>query len=374
MRLGVVVWLFAGTLKAQAVPRPKLAASQDSNSAFSYFMYGMSNINQAPLKATQGFYWATRLDPGNADAWYGLWVASILSFPDLTFASYIGGAGSHAKDSVLHAVDSLRDHADYLNPLLHHSLDERIIERIAGGENLNAYIFGNPDFAARLAFARGDFPTAVARYERAIKQFPKETGLRWERGRAFIMMGQYDSALAEMHAWRDSLRARQETHTEVFLEPHEQADYAIGRVEELKGSLDSARREFENALVQDLTYLPAQFALARLALTRHDTTAALRELEQATQVTEADRCYTYGVLLWASRKPGEAAVQFTRAIAADSDYAPPYISLAYLVEASGDDSLAAVLYRNFIARAPKVLAPQLQTARQHLAAIEAKKP
>jgi Tfp pilus assembly protein PilF len=77
--------------------------------------------------------------------------------------------------------------------------------------------------------------------------------------------------------------------------------------------------------------------------------------------------------LWASRRVADAATQFGRAIQADSDYAPPYLSLAYLVEASGDDSAAADLYRQFLARAPQALAPQLSTARQHLAAIEARK-
>jgi tetratricopeptide (TPR) repeat protein len=260
-----------------------------------------------------------------------------------------------------------------LNPLLHQGLFELILRRATGEENLDEYIFGHPGFGGWLAYSRGDFKTAVDRYGRAIKETPNAGGLHWWRGRAFLLVLAYDSALAELRAYREATKSRQEKQTWVFLQPHELADYSIGEVEEIKGDSAKAREEYENALLQDLSYVPAHVALARLAVARHDTASALRELDLATQDADADRCYTYGVLLWASRRAADAATQFGRAIHADSDYAPPYLSLGYLVEASGDDSLAAVLYRGFLVRAPKTLGAQLSTARQHLAGIAARK-
>jgi hypothetical protein len=92
-------------------------------------------------------------------------------------------------------------------------------------------------------------------------------------------------------------------------------------------------------------------------------------MDLATQVPDPAQCYQYGVLLWASRRAADAAVQFRRAIASDSNYAPPYISLAYLTEASGDDSAAIVLYRRFIAGASATMTGPLGTAHQHLNAL-----
>lgn len=373
MKILLACTLVTGMAAAQSVPRPSLGAGHDTNSAVTYYVFGVAQINHDPLKASQGFYWATRINPNLAEAWYGLWAASILSLPDLKFLAYVEGTNSDVKDSIAHQVDSLRDRADYLNPLLHHQLDELILQRLAGGDNLDQYIFGHPDFGAWLAYSRGDFQTAVDRFQRAIRQFPREPGLHWDRAKAFLLGLKYDSALAEMHAYRDAIKARQDKKTWVFLDPHEQSDYAIGRVEELRGNLDQAKQEYEAALIENLGYVPAHVALARLAVARRDTADALKELDLATQTQDADRCYTYGVLLWANRQPREAAAQFTRAIAADSDYAPPYLPLGYLIEASGDDSAAAALYRQFIARASQDLEPQLTTARQHLAAIEARK-
>lgn len=366
MRAFAMVLLAAGTLSAQEGPRPRLRAGQDTNSAAAYYGLGMAKIAQDPVQAARGFYWATRLDPNFAEAWYGLWAASVLSFPDLKFSDYETGARTEAQDSVLHLVDSLRDRADYLNPLVHHGLDELILKRLAGDENLDQFIFGDPVFGGWLAYARGDFATSVDRYARAIKQYPKAPSLHWIRAKAFLMQLAYDSALAEMHLYRDAVKKREETKTWHFLATHEISDYTIGRIEELRGNLDGAREEYQAALMENLSYIPGHVALARLAVARHDTADALREMEQATETPEADRCYTYAVLLWASRRVAEAARHFAQAIAADSDYAPPYLSLAYIEEGSGEDSLAIIHYRRFLAIAPSTLTPQLATARQRL--------
>jgi len=369
--------LVTGTLSAQtAVPRPSLKAGQDTNSAIAYYGYALSILARDPVKATQGFYWATRLNPELPEPWYGLWAASVLSLPDLKLNEYQAGARTWEQDSVLHAVDSLRDRADYLNPLLHHGLDELVLKRWAvliGADDLEQYIFGNPAFGGWLAYSRGEFQAAEERLARAIKQNPKWVGLHLDRGRAFLLQLAYDSALAEMRTFRSAIQTRQEKRTSLFMASHEMTDYSIGRIEELKGDLDKARQEYDTALIENLGFVPAHTALGRLAVTRHDTTDALREFEQATQTPDPLLDYTYGILLWASRRAPEAAAHFSRAIAADSDYSPPYLTLAYIEEGSGEDSLAVVHYQAFIARAPATLVPQLATAHQHLDALLAKK-
>ena len=127
-RFGILL-LVTGTLSAQAVPRPPLKTGQDTNSAIAYYSYALPLLERDPVKAAQGFYWATRLNPDLPEPWYGLWAASVLSLPDLKFNEYEVGARTEAQDSALHAVDSLVNRADYLNPLLHHGLDELVLRR-----------------------------------------------------------------------------------------------------------------------------------------------------------------------------------------------------------------------------------------------------
>jgi tetratricopeptide (TPR) repeat protein len=176
-----------------------------------------------------------------------------------------------------------------------------------------------------------------------------------------------------MRTYRTAIQSREGQKTSHFMASHEMTDYSIGRIEELKGDLEKARQEYDTALIENLGFVPAHVALGRLAVARHDTAEALKEFDQATQTLDPLLDYTYGILLWASRRAPEAATHFSRAIAADPDYSPPYLSLAYIEEGSGEDSLAVVHYQGFIARAAAALVPQLATAHQHLDALLATK-
>lgn len=376
MRASLGLLLLAGALSAQAVPRVPLRPGVDTNDARSYYGEGLSSLRDDPVRADRAFYWATRIDPALAEAWYGRWVAKVLSLPALSLVNYVGGTRVWAHDSALHVVDSLKIRAEALNPLIHEGLDVLILQRAVknlGGEDLDQYVFGNPGLAGWLYYTRGDYTRSIDSYAHAIRMFPKDAYLHWQRGRAFLLRLRYDSALAEMRLYRGSLTKEHEKSRGMFWASNEETDLAIGRAAELSGDLATARQEYDTALIENLGYAPAHVALARLAVARGDTTEALREYDLGTQVPDAPTCYAYGVLLWASRRPADAVTHFQRAIAADSDFAPPYLPLAYIEEGSGDDSLATLHYSLFILKASSTLTQQLATARQHLDALEAKK-
>jgi len=365
-------------------PRPHLDAGRDSNSAAAYYDYGMSLLKSDPVKAEQAMIWATRLDPAHADAWYGRWVAHVLSLPAAALESYLDVTTkkSPGQDSARRAIDALRVKAEGLNPLLREASDRLFIERWIRDQmppgvdvtDVNLDTFGRPDLGGWLAMSDGDFRVAERDYEAAIKEYPHAYGLHFDRARAFVLQLALDSALREVRIYRDSARNGNETKRWWYIRTNEMTDYTIGRLEELKGNLPAARQEYDTALIENLGFVPAHVALARLAVAGYDTAEALREYEAAAQVPDPPICYLYGILLWAHHQGADAVLQFRRAIAADSDYVPPYLPLAILEEGGGEDSVAALLYRRFIGGSPKTFAPQVAIAQHRLDALLARGP
>ena len=99
MRASLGLLLLAGALSAQAVPRVPLRPGVDTNDARSYYGEGLSSLRDDPVRADRAFYWATRIDPALAEAWYGRWVAKVLSLPALSLVNYVGGTRVWAHDS-----------------------------------------------------------------------------------------------------------------------------------------------------------------------------------------------------------------------------------------------------------------------------------
>jgi len=59
--------------------RPKMPAGVDTNSAQVYYDYGLAKLNRDPEEAANSFYWAARINPLLADAYYGRRCALLLS-------------------------------------------------------------------------------------------------------------------------------------------------------------------------------------------------------------------------------------------------------------------------------------------------------
>src|SRR5260370_9990844 len=65
---------------AQKEPRrPKLPAGADTNNAFAYYDFALALLKEDPEKSADALYWAARINPTWADAFYARRVALLLS-------------------------------------------------------------------------------------------------------------------------------------------------------------------------------------------------------------------------------------------------------------------------------------------------------
>lgn len=357
-----------------APERPTMEATRDSNSGAAYYYYGLSQLQSNPSRAADAFYWATRLEPGMAEPWYGRWAALLLEQPTHTLGAYLTGESFIAKSPQFQRIDSLRYQALIREPLLYWRLDAVLLDqwlsKVTQGEVTVSQLssdFG-PEMAAWWAYGRGRFVEALKQYAIAVARHPKWYGLRAQRARAFLPILQYDSAAAAYTELLALERSAEEERLVHVYESKEVIHYTIGRIHEQQGDLPGARDAYGRALVENLAFYPAHVALARVALRAGDTTAAVREYDQAQELHSEDPGmeYDYGVRLFVLKRYDEAAQQLQRAVDHDPDYAKPYLPLAYLRENEGQDSVAIAYYRRFIAIAPASLAPQVQQARQRL--------
>lgn len=364
-------------LQTEAVtpPRPALGAAQDTNDANAYYRFGVSQLPGYPRRASDAFFWATRLNPALAEAWYGRWAAQSLEQdapPHGWYGRVIVWLPSPGEDPALRQIDSLRTKALLRNPLLHLRLDAMVIKAWATRAGIGEEaLYDSEDKALRawMEYSEGHFQNAERLYALAIRERPGYYELRLERAHAFLLHLQFDSALREMQVYLDAGRRDPGELAVRAAEMRQLTEFTIGGIEEAKGDLPAARAMYTQMVSASGAFPPAHAALARIALAQGDTAVALQEYQLATLQPDPPTCYDFGVLLLRRNQGAEAAVQLRRAIAADSDYVPPYLTLAYLEETGGSDSLAAEFYRRFIARAPRTLGPQIAAARRLLAAL-----
>lgn len=351
------------------VPRPKSAVA-DTNDAQAYFDFGASVFEQDPRASAAAFYWAARINPGMADALYGRRVALLMSDQSLR-KTFIEG-GRRARDSKqLRALDSLYLRALNLNPLLYRRLDRRmltahIIEetereaRRSGSDvtrseidfAVNAWLRdAGSEFRGWLAYSDGRFDQALSYYASAEKSSKFKAGIRVERARIFGMIGQLDSAVAQLRLALTEMRSRDTKDLVYFYDSKALFEHTIATLLEQKQDLDGAREAYGKAMQEDLAFYPAHQRLGMLALGAHDTATALSELDLAVQIAgdEPFLRYVYGWALAAAGKFPEAKEQLTKAVELERYFALPQVSLGQVYERLGDGKNAQAAYKAFLA-------------------------
>jgi len=367
-----------GSLRAQRpgpeFPRPKGAVA-DTNDAQAYFDYGVRFFETDPNAAAAAFYWAARLNPGSADAWYAR-RAALLMVDDGLRRTFINGGRPARESKKLRALDSLYLRALNLNPLVYRRLDKRLLaahiaeemmraarqggaSEITRGEvdfmieswlTLNR---GRPEFRAWVAYGEGRFDHALGLYASAEKSTKFKAGFRIERGRIFGMTGQVDSALAQFQLALTEMRSRDTKDLVFFYDSKALFEHTIGTLLEQQSDFAGAREAYGRALQEDLAFYPAHQRLGMLALGMHDTTTALSELDLAVQIAgdEPVLRYTYGWALAAARKYREASEQLKQAITLEPYFALPHVTLGQVYEQLGDGKNAQAAYTAYLARA-----------------------
>jgi tetratricopeptide (TPR) repeat protein len=193
--------------KPKEPKRPKMDSGRDTNAAGAYYWWGLGAMRTNPRAAQDAFYWASRLDPAWADPLYAQRIAYHLS--DLPrFWKYLNGTKYVLKAAETKRIDSLMYKAMLRDPFFFRRHDKMLIDRLIQEltDGYGGLMGGSPSFLAWVAYSETRFPEAVQRYAEAIKKEPEDYDLHADRARAFYLMGQFDSTVAEMNRALEGFR------------------------------------------------------------------------------------------------------------------------------------------------------------------------
>ena len=358
--------LTATAAAAQKVPkRPELFAGADTNSWFTYYQAGLSNLRRRPDLAADDFYWAERLNPGAPEPLYAGWVAYWKRRPD-RFWDYIAGKRFVVESKEVQHIDSLRLKALQRNPMMYQGLWIELFED-QGPLNMSL----DPAMQGIVAYAHGNPMKAAERLGEAVKSKDNRS-FRYDRALALYQIAQYDTAANELQILLDEMKKREEKKLVRMYESKQMYEYAIGILMLAKGDTTAAREALGKALTEDLAFAPAHVALAHLAAATGDTATAVQELSQAVELDSTDVIahYELGVSLMMQNKTEDAKVHLRKAIALEPYFAQPYFPLAYILEFDENNKEAAEMYLAYAARATRAEEQRANTARAHAAELQ----
>jgi tetratricopeptide (TPR) repeat protein len=358
--------------RAREPRRPRLDAAADTNSAAAYYSHGVRVMESRPGEAADAFYWATRIEPGMADAWYARRIAFFMARPE-RFGGYMDGNRRIVESREVRAVDSLHLRALTLNPFLRTKFDKDLFDhymhwsirrdnprdRIDPAEMkfwLDSWLRdGGPATRGWMAYAEGRFPDALDNYAAALRSSRDKSPIHANRARIFLLVGRPDSALTEMGRAVERMRERDAKDMVYLYESKALYEHSTGIILEQQGRPDQAREAYGRALQEDLSYYPAHVALATLAFASADTATALAELDLAVQIRgdDAGVRYAYAQALALSGRFPEAEEHLRSAVASEPWYAPPYALLGGVLEKAGKGSEAREAYATFLARSAR---------------------
>jgi tetratricopeptide (TPR) repeat protein len=325
-------------------------------------------LNSRPAEAADAFYWATRLEPGWAEAWYARRVAMLMARPGLV-KIHLKKTRSERDTRALRETDSLYLRALALNPFVKPQFDPRALQshlrelaprelRETGEADLVASLAVSstgPEMQGWTAFANEGYQRALAAYAEALPASGNRAGIHADRARIFFLTDRPDSALAEM---RNALARTGEQGTSGLLfrlDSRTLLEHSMGVILERLGDLEGAREAYGRALREDPSYYAAHGALASLAVSAGDSATALREMELAVSAGRDDAVLRYGYaqrLAFAGRW-AEAEAQLRETVRIEPFYAPPYALLGGVLEKQGLASPALEQYLAFLEHASR---------------------
>ena len=345
--------------------RPRLPDGEDRNDPWAYYRLANSSLRRDPDKAADAFFWAARLNPTWAEAYYGRRVALLLRDRPKLVRYYEGDEGVIRETQ---GIDSLYLYALTLNPFLGPQLDHLILDAMIqeysrqaanrSGESpsdiayqIEAYLRQSPRWRAILAYRDGKNINALSLYAQAIPRSKDKGGIIAERGRLFFQMGQYDSAFANVTEALAELRKADKKDLVFLYESKALMESRIAMIEQVKGNKAAATEAFGRALQEDLSYFPAHVNLAYLALEAGDAETVVSEMNLAVDIRPDDPGirYRYGYALGTVSKLEEAEVQLKKAVELDPDYAAPHFTLGEVYQAGGRKPEAIKAYETFLA-------------------------
>ncbi|MBI3790430.1 MAG: hypothetical protein HY275_06085 [Gemmatimonadetes bacterium] len=366
-----------GKGKVTEPKRPKVEADMDTNDAQAYLLVGAHQIDDRPAVARDAYWWAVRLDPGSAQAWYGLYMATIFADDGLV-RMQIRGADNARDRAEERRLDSLDLRVELLNPFMRRNLESRLVAHIASVLRVSPQLLTDDlqrrsdVWFGRISLWDGNLPLALDGFARALRTAKQKAGIHATRGLIFQQMGNVDSSMASFKLAVTEARKIEDTALVRFYQPKARYLYQMGWLLESLEKPAEAKEMYGQALVEDLSFYPAHQRIALLALAAGDTTTALAEFDLAVQAGPQDVVLRlqYAYALAATRKLAEASQQVQLVINQEPWYADPYLMLARLYDATDMGDLALVNYRTFLDRSPNTDL-QRAFATERLAALSA---
>lgn len=377
VRLALLSMVAAGATRAQArvpaaaPPRPALTPSADTNDAGAYYTYGSILMSKDPGAAYDGFYWASRLEPSMAEAYYARAMAINLAWIALVIDKIEVDPGYELTPPQELALrfDTLMIKALTSDPFFDRRFDLLLFPRrvrAAIGRSRDPY------FQGYYAYAMHEFGAAADAWAKALRKDPNNISLHIQRAQALYHANERDSAYAELALVADTIEARQQQKLSREYESKEMLRYAMGIIRVEQKRFDAARELFGQALSENLALYMAHVRLAGVDLVVADTAGALNEFALAVQIAGTDPVLRlqYARLLHAVARDEEAVAQLGVAIELDPYYTAPYELLGQVHDAHGRTAEATRAYREFVRRAAK-RDPSLPRVRHRLAALQA---
>jgi tetratricopeptide (TPR) repeat protein len=379
----------------QTPRRPALGAAADSNDARAYMQFAAQRVRDRPLEAADAFWWAYQLDPSSGDALYGRHAALLMSVPT-RLVSYWNADRRTVRSREVQAIDSLYFRALTMNPFLYREYEHDVfslflrtwarqeIDREEGGHRVSESVInqwindlmfnGTAYMKAREAYSERRFPEALRLLDEAHREARSRSRpwLRAERARLLAHTGNNPGALADFTQALADIRTLDERELVFLYESKALLEHGLGMLHERMGNADAAREAYGRALTEDLSFYPAHARLGLLAMAAGDTTAAVSEMDLASQTAGADPyvLYLYGAMLAQLGRLDEAAPQLVRARQAAPFYADPWFALGMVYDAQGNTAGAREAYQGFMARAARAHRRRA-AAEQRLAALAA---
>jgi Tfp pilus assembly protein PilF len=332
--------------------RPALAdTTADPNDPVAYLRLGDSVHEVLPGLADRAFYWATRLDPTFANAYFARWKLLRREFPWREMPDGSIRRVSALPATLAAATDSLFDIATTYSPFLDGTMD--VPSWIVNMDERKAS--RDPATAGMRSYGRGDFRAATKAWATALAKDPRKLMLHISRAHAWVKLDETDSAIADLNELaqrlermeRDSLLGAYFSKATIY--------YSIGMLYAGKHRLAEARTAYEQALAENLGFYMAHMRLAAAAAQLGDTTTALSEVQTALLIRGDDPLLLlyYGTLLLNTNQIADAERQFRAALNLDSEWPMPRAMLGTAAEARHDTAAAIADYRDFLSRAAR---------------------
>jgi tetratricopeptide (TPR) repeat protein len=389
--LVLAAWSVVDAQRTEVVrTRPTLPSTADTNDAEAYYRLGHEMVARKPGVAADAFYWATRLNPYGAHAFYGRYASLLLEDPRF-LTRYLADDERLAESPERKRIDSLFMRALMLDPFLYRKYEHLVIrEAFRHTVARSPDVVGVPQrptldrafarwversppaFRALVAYCEGRFADALRDYAASLPASREKAWVLSERGRIFYMIGDHDSALAELGKALEELRKRDSKDLVVTYASKALLEYTVGKIHERLGAVDEAREAYGRALQEDLAFHPAHVGLGILALQQGDTATALSELSVAVELRDGEPMLRlfYGYLLARLGRYAEAETQLTRAIELEPFYARSYQLLGDVYEAQQRLAEAIAQYDGYLARAALTDGPREEITRRRKTLVD----